>query len=42
MSLFMEMLGLLLVAGLLGVMLGWFLHGNCQKEVYHDTLEEEA
>ena len=42
MSLFMEMLTLLLGAGLLGIALGWLLHGSCQNEIYHDSVEEEA
>jgi hypothetical protein len=39
MSLFAEMFSLLALAGLVGVALGWLLHGRCDDASYHDSQE---
>ncbi len=31
MNLFLEILGLLLIAGLIGALIGWLLRGNCDR-----------
>ena len=39
MSLFIEMLLLLIGAGLIGMLLGWILHGKCERD--DDVLDHE-
>jgi len=37
--LIMEILGCLVIAGLLGAVLGWFLRGGCQKKLENNSLD---
>ena len=37
--LIVEILGCLVIAGLIGVVLGWFLRGGCRKRLKNNTLD---
>ncbi len=37
MSLFLEMLIIMIATGLIGTALGWLLHGKCDHRAYHDS-----
>ena len=37
--LIVEILGCLVIAGIIGMVLGWFLRGGCRKKLKHNTLD---